>query len=363
MIKKYLNRVFIDGLSGMAQGLFATLIIGTIIEQIGVICGGVVGAWLIEMGNVAKLITGAGIGVGVAVKLGSTPLTTVSAAVAGMIGAFPAQTFHDVVVVNAGTGKFNPGEPLGAFVAAYVAVEIGRLISGKTPVDIIVTPLACILSGGAVGMFIGPWISKAMAWIGSIVNVSVVAHPFWYGMLVSVVMGILLTLPISSAAIGISVGLSGLASGAAAIGCCCNMVGFAVISYRENKTGGLVAQGLGTSMLQMPNIVRRPLIWVPSILASAILAPVSTMVLKMVNTPVGAGMGSAGLVGQFQAFSAMTAAGTDGVTALLEIIGMHFVAPALLTLAIAEGMRKAGWIRPGDLKLEGIDHAKKRTRG
>ncbi|MCQ2448688.1 MAG: PTS sugar transporter subunit IIC [Clostridia bacterium] len=362
-MRKFLNRLFIDGLSGMAQGLFATLIVGTILEQIGVICGGPIGTYLIEMGNVAKLITGAGIGVGVAVKLKATPLTTVSAAVAGMIGAFPARAFTLISVINANTGKFNPGEPLGAFVAAYIAVEIGALISGKTPVDIILTPLSCILAGGAVAMFVGPYISIAMRWIGNIVDVSVTAHPFWFGIVVSVVMGILLTLPISSAAIGITVGMSGLAAGAAAIGCCCNMVGFAVISYRENKTGGLIAQGLGTSMLQMPNIVRRPLIWVPAILSSAILAPVSTMVLKMTNTAIGSGMGSAGLVGQFQAYAAMTAAGTSGTVALLEIIGMHFVAPALLALAIAEGMRKAGWIRPGDLKLEGVNYAKKGARG
>ena len=151
--------------------------------------------------------------------------------------------------------------------------------------------------------------------------------------------------------------LSGLAAGAAAIGCCCNMVGFAVISFRENKTSGLIAQGIGTSMLQMPNILRHPVIWLPSIISSAVLAPVSTMLLKMVNTPVGSGMGSAGLVGQFEAFTAMTANGTDAVVALLEIIVMHFVAPALVSLGIAEAMRKMNWIKQGYLKLEDIAHA------
>lgn len=355
MVKKYLNRLFIDGLSGMAYGLFATLIIGTIISQIGKLLGAeltnnVVGAYLVQIGNMAKAITGAGIGVGVAVKLKSSPLTTVSAAVAGMIGAFP-----DISKINFSAGL--PGEPLGAFVAAYVAVEIGALVSGKTRVEIILTPLACIFAGGTAGFFVGPYISKAMAWIGNLVNINVEEHPLIGGIAVSVVMGIVLTLPISSAAIGVAMKLSGLAAGAAAIGCCCNMVGFAVISFRENKTSGLIAQGIGTSMLQMPNILRHPVIWLPSIISSALLAPVSTMLLKMVNTPVGSGMGSAGLVGQFEAFTAMTANGTDAVVALLEIIVMHFVAPAIVSLAIAEAMRKMNWIKQGYLKLEDIAHA------
>ena len=355
MIKKYLNRIFIDGLSGMAYGLFATLIIGTIIAQIGKLLGAeitnnAVGQYMVQIGCMAKAITGAGIGVGVAVKLKSSPLTTVSAAVAGMIGAFP-----DISKINFAAGL--PGEPLGAFIAALVAVEIGAIVSGKTRVEIIVTPLCCIFAGGTAGYFAGPYISRAMNWIGNLVNINVENHPFIGGIIVSVIMGIVLTLPISSAAIGVSMKLSGLAAGAAAIGCCCNMIGFAVISYRENKTGGLIAQGLGTSMLQMPNIVRHPLIWLPAILSSAILAPVSTMLLKMVNTPIGSGMGSAGLVGQFEAFSAMTANGTSAVIALLEIIGMHFLAPALISLAIAEGMRKMKLIKNNDLKLEDISNA------
>ena len=350
-MKKYLNRLFIDGLSGMAQGLFATLIIGTIIAQIGVLLSSSInlivfgydlGLGLQNIGAVAKSITGAGIGVGVAVKLKSSPLTTVSAAVAGMVGAFPT--------LELAAGK--PGEPLGAFVAAYIAVEIGRLVSGKTRLEIILTPLCCILIGGFVGMLIGPYISAAMKWIGNLVNVNVVEHPFIGGIIVSVVMGILLTLPISSAAIGISAGLSGLAAGAAAIGCCCNMVGFAVISYRDNKTGGLIAQGLGTSMLQMPNILRHPQIWIPSIFSSAILAPISTMLFKMQNTSIGSGIGSAGLVGQFEAFSASIEAGLTPINAILEIALMHFVAPACVTLAIYLAMKKLDLIKPGYMKLE-----------
>ncbi len=344
-MKKYLNRLFIDGLSGMAYGLFSTLIIGTIICQIAKLVGAnVVAQYLSAMGNVAKTLTGAGIGVGVACKLKSSPLTTVAAAVCGMVGAFP-----NVSVEGFGIGT--PGEPLGAFVAAYVAIEIGKFVSGKTKVDIIVTPISCILSGSAAGYFVGPYISIAMKWVGELVNINVEQSPIIGGMIVSVVMGILLTLPISSAAIGISMGLSGLAAGAATIGCCCNMVGFAIISYRENKVGGLIAQGVGTSMIQMPNIVRNPLIWLPSIISSAILGPVASALLKMVSNPVGSGMGSAGLVGQFMAYDSMVAAGVTPVVSLLEIALMHFVLPAVLCLVISEAMRKLKLIKPNDLKL------------
>lgn len=349
MIKKYLNRLFIDGLSGMAYGLFSTLIIGTIICQIGSIVGNnTIGQFLTAIGSVAKTVTGAGIGVGVACKLKASPLTTVCAAVCGMVGAFP----------NVSLEAFNigaPGEPLGAFIAAYVAIEVGYFVSGKTKLEIILTPLCCILAGCTAGYFVGPYISTAMKWLGQLVNINVDKSPIIGGIIVSVIMGILLTLPISSAAIGISMGITGLAAGATTIGCCCHMVGFAVMSYRENKFGGLIAQGIGTSMIQMPNLVRKPILWLPPIISSAILGPISSAVLKMVSTPVGSGMGSAGLVGQFSAFEAMTNAGVKPVIALLEIVVMHFVLPAVVTLGICEAMRKLGFIKPGDLKLADIN--------
>ena len=342
--KKILNRIFIDGLSGMALGLFSTLIIGTIIAQIGTLIGGPVGSYLKAISNVAKTLTGAGIGVGVACKFKEGPLVTVSAAVAGMIGAFPAAP--EAITLGA------PGEPLGAFVAAYVAIEVGHLVAGKTKVDILVTPLISICAGAAIGLFVGPYITDFMKWLGGLVNVNVEQSPIFGGIIVSVLMGMILTLPISSAAIGISMGLTGLAAGAATIGCCCQMVGFAVASYRENKVGGLIAQGVGTSMLQIPNIVRRPIIWIPAIVSSAILGPVASAVLHMVSTPVGSGMGSAGFVGQIAAFGAMTEAGMSTWMALLQIAIMHFILPALLTLGVSEFMRKKGWIREGDMALK-----------
>lgn len=344
-MKKILNHIFIDGLSGMALGLFSTLIIGTIIGQIGTLVGNEIGTYLIAISSVAKTVTGAGIGVGVAAKFKQGPLVTVSAAVAGMIGAFPALGMESFALGKA-------GEPLGAFVAALIGIECGRLVAGRTKIDIILTPLVSICTGAAAGFIVGPPISNFMKWLGNLVNINVEASPILGGIAVSVLMGMILTLPISSAALGVSMGLTGLAAGAATIGCCCQMVGFAVASYRENKFGGFIAQGIGTSMLQVPNILRRPLIWLPPIISSAILGPVASAVLHMVSTPIGSGMGSAGFVGQIAAYGAMLETGMSSKVALIQIIIMHFVLPAVVTLIFSEGMRKAGWIKDGDMKLE-----------
>ena len=344
-MKKILNHIFIDGLSGMALGLFSTLIIGTIIGQIGTVVGNEIGTYLIAISSVAKTVTGAGIGVGVAAKFKQGPLVTVSAAVAGMIGAFPALGMESFALGKA-------GEPLGAFVAALIGIECGRLVAGRTKIDIILTPLVSICTGAAAGFIVGPPISNFMKWLGNLVNINVEASPILGGIAVSVLMGMILTLPISSAALGVSMGLTGLAAGAATIGCCCQMVGFAVASYRENKFGGFIAQGIGTSMLQVPNILRRPLIWLPPIISSAILGPIASAVLHMVSTPIGSGMGSAGFVGQIAAYGAMLETGMSSKVALIQIIIMHFVLPAVVTLIFSEGMRKAGWIKDGDMKLE-----------
>lgn len=344
-MKKILNHIFIDGLSGMALGLFSTLIIGTIIGQIGTLVGNEIGTYLIAISSVAKTVTGAGIGVGVAAKFKQGPLVTVSAAVAGMIGAFPALGMESFALGKA-------GEPLGAFVAALIGIECGRLVAGRTKIDIILTPLVSICTGAAAGFIVGPPISNFMKWLGNLVNINVEASPILGGIAVSVLMGMILTLPISSAALGVSMGLTGLAAGAATIGCCCQMVGFAVASYRENKFGGFIAQGIGTSMLQVPNILRRPLIWLPPIISSAILGPIASAVLHMVSTPIGSGMGSAGFVGQIAAYGAMLETGMPSKVALIQIIIMHFVLPAVVTLIFSEGMRKAGWIKDGDMKLE-----------
>ena len=350
-LKKVLDRIFIDGLSGMAQGLFATLIIGTIIQQIGTLMGGTAGDMIFVIGKVAASLTGAGIGIGVAYKFKCSQLVVVSAATAGMVGAFASKLLAGAVLVEGSIVYAGPGEPLGAFIAAYVGIELGQLVTGRTKVDILVTPLAAIGSGSAVGLVLGPPISGFMTWLGSIINWGTEQQPNLLGNVVSLLMGMILTLPISSAAIGIILNLSGLAAGAATVGCCCNMVGFAVASYRENKVGGLLAQGIGTSMLQVPNIVRKPIIWIPAILSSAILGPVGTLALHMTSNATGSGMGTAGLVGQIMTWQVMTQ--TEAATVVLvKILVIQVILPAVVTLAVSEFMRKKEWIKFGDMKLD-----------
>ena len=349
-LKKALDRFFIDGLSAMAHGLFATLIIGTIIQQIGTLIGGPAGDMIYALGKVAASLTGAGIGAAVAYKFKESPLVVVSASAAGMIGAFASNLLSGTVLAEGGAMVYaGPGEPLGAFLAAYIGIFFGHLVSGRTKIDILVTPLVSIGTGGAAGLILGPPISGFMAWLGSLINWGTEQQPFLMGVVVSVLMGMILTLPISSAALGVILNLSGLAAGAATVGCCCNMVGFAVASYRENKVGGLLAQGIGTSMLQV--IVRKPVIWLPAIISSAILGPVGTMVFHMTSNATGSGMGTAGLVGQIMTWQVMTQTEAP-VVVLLKILVIQFILPAVISLGVSEYMRKKKWIRFGDMKLE-----------
>lgn len=350
-LREILSHIFIDGLSGMATGLFATLIVGTILGQVGGLLPGVLGESITMMGKIASSVTGAGIGCGVALKFKESPLVTLSAAVCGMMGAFASKILVGTVLVEGVIHYAGPGEPLGAFLAAIAGIYMGHLVSGKTKVDILVTPLLCIGAGSAVGLVLGPPISSFMNFLGEMINLGTQQQPFLMGIIVSVLMGMALTLPISSAALGVILNLSGLAAGAATVGCCANMVGFAVASYKENGVNGLLAQGLGTSMLQIGNIVRKPIIWLPAIITSAILGPVSTLLFAMTNNATGSGMGTAGLVGQICTYQTMV--GERGSLVVLgEILLLHFVLPALLSWGIASLMRKKGWIKDGDMKLE-----------
>lgn len=350
-LKKTLDRIFIEGLSAMAQGLFATLIIGTIIQQIGTLIGGTVGDMIFVTGKVAASLTGAGIGAAVAYRFQESPLVVVSAGTAGMVGAFASKLLAGALLVDGAMVYAGPGEPLGAFIAAYVGIYFGHLVSGKTKVDILITPIVCIGMGSVVGLILGPPISGFMAWLGALINWGTEQQPFLMGIVVSVLMGMILTLPISSAALGIILNLSGLAAGAATVGCCCNMVGFAVASYRENKIGGLLAQGIGTSMLQVPNIVKKPIIWLPAILSSAILGPVGTLALHMTSNATGSGMGTAGLVGQIMTWQTMVQSESPSVV-LIKILVIQIILPAAVTLGISEFMRKKGWIKYGDMQLD-----------
>jgi uncharacterized membrane protein len=328
---------FIKVLNGMGLGLFSSLIVGLILKQAGTYLQIDL---LIQLGTVAQLLMGPAIAAGVARGIDAPPLAIFSVLVVGAVGA--------------GTFKMGPpitaviGEPMGAAVAALIGAAVGKLIQGqgKGSLDILLVPLGTIIAGGLAGVFFAPYVAKVMNWLGNIINVATTMHPFMMGIIVSVVMGVVLTLPISSAALAISLGLSGLAAGAATVGCCCQMMGFAVMSYRENGVGGLISQGLGTSMIQMPNIARNPWIWLPPTLASAILGPASTMLFGMENNSVGAGMGTSGLVGQVGTFAVMKNAAWPGV------ITLHFALPAILSCIFAEMLRKKGFVGPSDMTLK-----------
>jgi len=339
MEKKKFNfqEYLINVLNFMAQGLFSSLIIGLILKQFGEKLGIPL---LIQLGSAAQLMMGPAIGAAVAYGVKAPALSIFSSIVTGALGA------QTLMLTAAGTYAIKIGEPVGALFAALFGAELGKLVFNKTKLNIIVVPAVTIIVGGLTSTFISPFMSSVMTALGQMVNYATELQPIPMGILVSAIMGMVLTLPISSAALAIALKLEGLAAGAATVGCCAQMVGFAVASYRENKLGGLVAQGLGTSMLQVPNIVKNPLIWVPPTIASAVLGPVASAVFKMRNSAVGAGMGTSGLVGQFATIETM------GVGSLPLILGLHFLAPAVITLVISEYMRRKGWIKFGDMKLD-----------
>ncbi|MGF7059847.1 PTS transporter subunit IIC [Brassicibacter mesophilus] len=324
------QRYLVDALSFMALGLFSSLLIGTIMNTIG----GKLGIPFLSetIWPIAKDMTGAAIGVAVAYGLQAPPLVLFSSVITGAAG-------------NA------LGGPVGAFLAAVIGAELGKMVSKETKVDILVTPAVTIISGVLVGTFVGPGVAAFMTGLGKLIMYATGLQPFFMGILVSVIMGIALTLPISSAAICMMLGLGGLAAGAATAGCSAQMVGFAVMSFKENGWGGLVAQGLGTSMLQVPNIVRNWKVWIPPILVGAITGPLSTLIFKMENLPIGAGMGTSGLVGQLSTITSMEAAGKGGASMYIGILLLHIAIPAVLTPLIANFMRKKNWIKEGDLKI------------
>lgn len=325
------QRYLIDALGYMALGLFASLLIGTIFNTIGDKFG--ISLFTDVISPLAKQVTGPAIAVAIAYGLQAPPLVIFSCALVGACGN-------------------ELGGPVGAFIATIFAVEFGKLISKETKVDILITPAVTILVGVIVAQLVGPVVAKFMTYFGTLIMQATEMQPIIMGALVSTLVGIALTLPISSAAICMMLSLGGLAGGAATVGCCCQMIGFAVMSFRENGVGGLFAQGLGTSMLQMPNIIKNYKIWIPPTLASFLLGPISTSVFKMENIPIGSGMGSSGLVGQFGTITAMQAADKGGPSMWIGIILLHFVLPTILTLIISEFMRKKGLIKPGDLKID-----------
>ncbi|SFE95618.1 PTS transporter subunit IIC [Alteribacillus iranensis] len=316
----------VTALSYMALGLFSSLIIGLIIKTIG---EQLQWPFFIDMGQLAMDLMGPAIGVSIAVGLQAPPLIVFSAVITGAAGAML-------------------GGPAGAFIASLLSVEIGKLVSKETKLDIIVTPFVTILVGFTVAHFIGPFIHAGLTGFGELIMWATELRPFIMGIIVAILMGLALTAPISSAAIAIMLDLEGIAAGAATVGCAAQMVGFAVSSYRENGVGGLAALGIGTSMLQVPNILKKPHILIPPTVAGAVFAPLSTMVFMMENNAAGAGMGTSGLVGQIMTFTVMGFSSQVlwGVL-LLQIIG-----PAVVSLLLSEWMRKKDWITFGDMKID-----------
>lgn len=367
LIKHLSKRWFIDAFSGMAQGLFCTLIAGTILAQIagwitsaGTPAGIAVGKYVNFVASIAKMLMGAGIGVGIAHQFKAPKLVLFTAAVAGFAGAFA-----DKIIDGNLLPSFAPGNPIGAYIVSLVAIEIGMLIVGRTKVDIVVVPLS---------MMVLSMLSLYLAWpfiqlvnlMGQGIALATVATPFVMGMVVAVVMGILLTLPTSSAAMWVAIATPiltstsvspdmidamYLAGGAATVGCACQMVGFAVQSFRENKWGGLVAQGIGTSMLQIPNLMKKPIIIVPPIIASLIAGPLSTCVFELRCGASGGGMGTSGLVGVFDVVSASSGVIADWKIGLGITLCM-FVIPTIVCMLVSELLRKYNLIKFGDMQLE-----------
>ncbi|GAB4075193.1 PTS sugar transporter subunit IIC [Barrientosiimonas marina] len=323
----------ITALSYMALGLFSSLIIGLIIKTAGeqaVALGLGNLDFLVDMGSYAMetKIMGGAIGVAIAYGLNAPPLVLFSALFAGAFGA-------------------ELGGPAGSYITALFATEFGKVVYKTTRVDIIVTPFVTIFIGFAVGTFIGPPINTSMVWFGDIINWSTEQQPLIMGMLVAVLMGWGLTAPISSLAIAIMLSIDGLAAGAATIGCAAQMVGFAAASYRDNGFGGILAQGIGTSMLQIANVLKKPIIILPPTISGAVLAPIATVWLSMSNNDLGAGMGTSGLVGQIMTFETMG----FSWEVLWSMMALHVVGPAIISLIIAEWFRKKGWIKPGDMTI------------
>ncbi|MCR5606264.1 MAG: PTS sugar transporter subunit IIC [Treponema sp.] len=364
-MNKYVKRYAVDALGGMALGLFSTLIVGLIIKQIGGFFPKegsntlvYTGMFFTRIGQLLTVFTGAGIAAGVAHALGAPKLAIYGSLLTGTVGAYSTKFIQAItsdnlsfIATNGAVTLAGPGDPLGAFVAALIGAELGRLIAGKTKIDILVVPAVTVITGTIAAVIFGPPLASFASWIGGLINITTELHPFFMGILVSVIMGCLLTLPVSSAAIAIMLGMTGLAGGAATAGCSAQMIAFAVISFHDNGFNGLFAQGIGTSMLQIPNIAKNPRIWLPAIITSAITGPIASCILKMETLPAGAGMGTSGLVGQIMTFQAM-AGKENAIIIILKMLVIDIILPAIISFAIYKFMKKKNWIKDGDMKLE-----------
>ncbi|WP_230658974.1 PTS transporter subunit IIC [Psychrobacter sp. I-STPA10] len=350
-VRAFFQKYFIDAFTGMALGLFVTLIAGLIISQIGQWLGL---PYLKDIGKLASILMGAGIGVGIAYYLKAPTLVMLSCLVAGMLGAHSealmAGTLFTPQQGAPATFLAIPGNPIGAYLTTVFAYRVASLIAGKTKLDILLLPLAVCVVSLLVCALLNPPVIAAVNMVGTGIQAATELQPLLMGIIIAVVVGLLLTLPTSSAAICIAIGLSGLAGGAAVVGCAAQMVGFAVASYKDNGVSGLISQGLGTSMLQIPNVFRKPIILLPAVIASAITGPIATVGFGLACTATGAGMGTAGLVGVFGVLEASQDLMSSSQL-WLAIILLMFVLPALIAWSVATLMRRFGWLVDGDMKL------------
>ncbi|UJF25355.1 PTS sugar transporter subunit IIC [Suttonella sp. R2A3] len=353
--KAFLHKYFITALSGMAAGLFVTLIAGLIMSQIGAWFG-----WelFVLIGKWAGVMMGAGIGVGIAVYLGAPPLVALCCLVTGMMGAHSELLVGGTLFVRDLENlppmlRALPGNPIGAYLTAVFSYRLGAWLHGKTRLDILLLPLAMFSMALLICWTLCPPVVAAINALGQAIHYATSLQPFLMGVVISVVVGILLTLPTSSAAMCIAIGLDGLAGGAAVVGCAAHMVGFAVASFRENGISGLISQGLGTSMLQIPNVMRKPIIMLPAIVASAIVGPLATVVFALQCSALGSGMGTAGLVGVFAVIDA-NAGVLSVMTIWMAIVLLMFILPALIAGLMRAWMSRRGWIVQGDMALDGV---------
>ena len=350
-IKAFFQKYFIDAFTGMALGLFVTLIAGLIISQIG---GWLHFPALVAVGKLASVLMGAGIGVGIAYYLKAPTLVMLSCLVAGMLGAHSEALLAGTLFIpqEAGPATFValPGNPIGAYLSSVFAYRAGVWVAGKTKLDILLVPLMVCAVALAVCALLNPPVVAAVDAIGQGIHAATTLQPLLMGIVIAVVVGILLTMPTSSAAICIAIGLGGVAGGAAVVGCAAHMIGFAVASFKDNGISGVISQGLGTSMLQIPNVLKKPLILLPAVVASAIVGPIATVGFKLACTATGAGMGTAGLVGVFGVIEA-----SQGIMSSTQlwtaIILLMFILPAIIAGLVAHVMRLMGWLVDGDMKL------------
>lgn len=337
-VNALLKRWFVDATGAMALGLMASLVVGVYFQQLSNLPALSILKPIAEMAGAKSPIIGAAVGVAVAYTLKHRPLVIYANAVAGAVGYM------------AGGGL---GGPVGAYVGAIVGAEVGGLIVGRTKLDIVLTPFVTILSGGLAGYLMGPVVGKLMASLGTVINGATTLQPILMGIVIAVIMGLAITSPISSAALAISLGLSGLAAGAATVGCCTHMVGYAVISYRDNGLDGFFAQAIGTSKLQLPNAIKKPAILLPVMAACAIVGPLSTTVFRMMNNKIGAGMGGSGFVGQINTFLEMSAFDSAGIV-VAKIVLIQYLLPAVISFVVYHFLYKKGIIKDGDMKLPNI---------